>query len=639
MPTNLDNQKSERRYRNEKDLVSEQPGFFILFIGLLAAVVVGFSIKTAAGSDWFRERLREAISNVGKTWRIEHGEVGLYFKDGIKPSIGFYVEAVKIASESSCFMKAGGFAQKVKIPLSLINYIVDGQLVSEIDIEGFKVELTESSPICDTNEFSVEKSEQVGKKKKNQITIIDRVEKSQFRNEIQIVRIDRLEIYWPHEKYNYFLLKDIQITNKSAHPKILFMEGNLDLDPYFKTGEGASLASLKIEYNEFPEKIIKSNLLGALREGFFSFQLVNRMDDDKFQLQAELKNMSLSLLKSFSEEFPKDLNLKSNWISMKLYSEGLSKTVLNSSLQMKDILINGDLGELSIDSVDFPKGFKGSHSDFQIKMRALDLSKTAELIPHFKVPKQIDSLGVLDGYVDVGGKNTFTLNARVLGVGIIFSANGVRQAEKLNIGRLGGTWAENNFLIESDSLQLENYNLLGFFRIKSKGMKLFDMDAELKDLQLSESVSELVTGVEGQLKFDKLALKLSGDNESVDYKVNGQIKTFTSKYVLGDNLVFNILGVANKSQEIEIKADQLNFTPETEKILSQYELALPMTSLKTKIKITERDQVFHLKYDAGMDLRMDAELSAQNLLIGQILTKDQTWKVNGTRDDIKINKK
>ena len=76
MPINLDQQKSERRFRNEKNLVSEQPGFFILFIGLLAAIVVGFSVKTAAGSDWFREKLKEAISNVGKTWRIEHGEVG-----------------------------------------------------------------------------------------------------------------------------------------------------------------------------------------------------------------------------------------------------------------------------------------------------------------------------------------------------------------------------------------------------------------------------------------------------------------------------------------------------------------------------------------------------------------------------------
>ena len=268
--------KNDRRPIKENDLVSEQPGFFILFVGLIFSVVVGLSIRTAAQSDWFRGRLTEAIANVGTDWRIQHGTVGLYFKDGITPTIGLYANDVKIASESSCYMKSGGFAQRVKIPLSLVKYIIDGQLVSEIEIQDFKIEITERTPVCDRpSVVNGAGAAGVESKKKNQITIVDRVEKSSLRNEIERVRINRLEIFYPDEKYDYFSLKDIVIENRSSHPKILFMEGDLDLAPFVKTAEGKASANLKIEYNEFPEKIIKSNLLGSLREGFFSAQLVN----------------------------------------------------------------------------------------------------------------------------------------------------------------------------------------------------------------------------------------------------------------------------------------------------------------------------------------------------------------------------
>lgn len=631
--------RSDRRPIRENNLVSEQPGFFILFLGLFISIVVGFSIRTAARSDWFHLRLREAISNVGKDWRIEHGDVGLYFKDGIKPTIGVYIENVKIASESRCFMKSGGFAQTVKIPLSLINYLVDGELVSDIEIQDFKVEVTDKSSVCHTSDYTTERPAYLTSKKKNQITIVDRVERSQLRNEIQRIKINKLEIFFPQGQYDYFLLRDIVITNKSSHPKILFLEGGLDMNSLVKTGDSNAVANLKIEYNEFPEKIIKSNLLGSLREGFFSLQLVNRLDDEKFQMQAELKNVSLSFLKRFDPEIPGELNLKSNWLSMKLYSEGSAKAVTSSSVQLKDILINGDLGEVSVDDVSFPNGFQKNHNGFDIQMRNISLSKATRLVPSLIVPDQIDDLGIINGKLTIASASAISFVGEWLGLAVVFSAKGVRKTEKLNFKKLIGNWKNSKFLFESNDMYLDSKNLDGFFRAKSSDMKNFDIESHLKGVGLSQSTSELVTGSEQPIIFDDLFFNVKGNQESARYKIAGKFKSFFHQYFSSVNTSFVVNGFTDGNQDVDIKADLVQYTDELQKILTRFDITLPLLNNKPRVRFSRVSHSLQLKYETSNQVKMNALLGSDGQLNGVITTKDRGWKIYGTRNDIKVDKK
>ena len=644
--------KNDRRPIKENDLVSEQPGFFILFIGVVFSVIVGISIRTAAQSDWFRARLTEAISNVGKDWRIQHGTVGLYFQDGIKPAIGLYANDVKIASESSCYMKSGGFAQRVKIPLSIIKYIIDGQLVSEIEIQDFKIEITEKTPVCNNkdpvngNAFGM-----AGAAKKNQITIVDRVEKSSLRNEIERVRINRLEIYYPHEIYDYFSLKNIVIENRSTHPKILFMEGDVDLNPLIKSADEKKFANLKIEYNEFPEKIIKSNLLGSLREGFFSVQLVNRMEDKKFQLQAELKNVSLSFLKSFVSEVPKDINLKSNWVSLKLYAEGLVDSVVSSSAEVKEVMVNGDLGEFSIENLNFAHGVGHGPNAFELKMKSADLSKIFTLNAGVRIPDQIESLGYLDGQINYVSESDVKLNGAVKGLEVVFSANSNRKTEVINIDNLTGVWAKKHFLLEAVEIRNEQGVIDGSVRMKTDDLKSFEFDALLKNIKLANDVSELVTGVETPLVVDEVGLKLQGNAHTVSYKAQGKLKSISHQYFDMANVAFSVLGNTNKNQEIDVKADRWQNTDKMQKILSPFGLELPAIVNKPKIKMIQTADGAQLKIDSQSSFRMNATLvgggdsrkdsrdDGRDNISGAITLKDQEWKIYGTRDNFKIDKK
>lgn len=632
--------KNDRRPIKENNLVSEQPGFFILFVGLMFSVVVGLSVRTAAQSDWFRDRLTEAIANVGKDWRIQHGAVGLYFKDGITPAIGLYANDVKIASESKCYMKSGGFAQRVKIPLSLVKYIIDGQLVSEINIQNFKIEITERTPACDKqNAITGGNTGSAEAKKRNQITIVDRVEKASLRNEIERVRIDKLEIYYPDEKYDYFSLKNIVVENRSSHPKILFMEGDLDLAPFLKTGESKKTVNLKIEYNEFPEKIIKSNLLGSLREGFFSVQLVNRLEDKKFQLQAELKNVSLSLLQGFVTEVPKDINLKSNWISSKVYAEGLMDALATSSIEIKDSLVNGDLGEFSVEKISFLKGLSGNPSPFELKMKRIDLSKLYSLQPGHSIPDQVASLGFLDGQINYVSDISAKLSGSIKDLDIIFSAHSNRKTESIQIGRISGNMVKKHFSFEAQDIKNQQELIEGGFRLKSDNLKNFELEGHLKNFKLSDVVSELLTGVEIPIAFDGFSLRASGGKQNLTYKVGGKLGIVNHKYFNMANVSFSVLGSINKNQEIEVKSDTWQTTEAMQKRLDDVNISVPALINKPKIKVTQSAEDRQLKIESQSSVKMNATLHGDGSLNGSISIKDQEWKVYGTRDNFKIDKK
>lgn len=632
--------KNDRRPIKENDLVSEQPGFFILFIGVVFSVIVGLSIRTAAQSNWFRARLTEAISNVGKDWRIQHGTVGLYFQDGIKPAIGLFANDVKIASESSCYMKSGGFAQRVKIPISIIKYLIDGQLVSEIDIQDFKIEITEKTPFCNTKgPVNGSSFGATGTGKKNQITIVDRVEKSSLRNEIERVRINRLEIYYPHTRYDYFSLKNIVIENRSSQPKILFMEGDVDLNPLIKSADEKKFANLKIEYNEFPERIIKSNLFGSLREGFFSVQLVNRLEDKKFQLQAELKNVSLSFLKNFADEIPKDINFKSNWISMKLYVEGLVDSLATSTADVKEIMVNGDLGEFSVENINFAHGVGHEPNSFDLKMKGANLSKIFMMNAGGKIPDQFESMGYLDGQVSYLAENEIKLNGAVKDIEVVFSVNSNRKTEVININKLTGMWDKKRLQLEATEIKNEQGSIDGSIHVKTENLKSFEFDALLKNVKLADDVSELVTGVDVPLVVDEVGLKWQGSAPAINYKAQGKMKSISHRYFDMANVVFSVVGSANKNQEIEVKGDRWQNTETMRSTLIPFGLELPAMINKPKIRIIQGSDGAQLKIDSQSAFRMNATFVGGGNVNGAITLKDQEWKIYGTRDNFKIDKK
>lgn len=126
--------------------------------------------------------------------------------------------------------------------------------------------------------------------KQNRIVLVDKNSSvaSKSQHTVKKIILKNIQVHFLDGGYPGFELSDLQIENKSEKPKILVLKTKIDISSLFKAKTGEIKTELNAEYNEFPEKILKVNLLGSVREGHFSVSLLNRMEE-KIQIQADIK--------------------------------------------------------------------------------------------------------------------------------------------------------------------------------------------------------------------------------------------------------------------------------------------------------------------------------------------------------------
>ena len=73
------------------------------------------------------------------------------------------------------------------------------------------------------------------------------------------------------------------------------------------------------EYSEFPERILKLSILAGLREGHLTLSLMDRFDDNHFQLQVDAKNIPVQKIL----EIPQLKSDKNNYL--KIWNERQQK--------------------------------------------------------------------------------------------------------------------------------------------------------------------------------------------------------------------------------------------------------------------------------------------------------------------------
>ena len=88
-----------------------------------------------------------------------------------------------------------------------------------------------------------------------------------------------------------------------------------------------------------------------------------------------------------------------------------------------------------------------------------------------------------------------------------------------------------------------------------------------------------------------------------------------------------------------MKADTWQASEVMQNRLADMALIVPALISKPKIKLTQTADDRQLKVESQSSFKMNANLHGDDNLNGTISTKDQEWKVYGTRDNFKIDKK
>lgn len=631
----------KRRKPKEKNLVTDQPGNFILFIGVFISLVLGFSLRSFTQSKFLNELAQEATRNIGPDWKLNFEEVRIYLDDGFLPALGLEIKNLKMTSESECFLKPLVEMNSVRIPVSLVDLVFNQNPFSEVLIDKAHVDFAISQPNCDKKNVESKKvsNSQV---KQNRIVLVDKntssIEKSQQHN-VKTVFIKKIEINFLDGAYPKMVFGGLLVENKSEKPKIMVLKTQIDISNLFKSQVGDIAADLTAEYNEFPEKILKVNLLGSVREGHFSVSLLNRIEEKKYQLQADIKNLPvLKLLDLSIIKIKEDSPVRSGWISFSAYSEGESDKFELSRVEFKRIRVEGEFGDIISDEVIFPLGIKTPPEAFSVSLNNFKMDSFVEGNRLFKIPDQINSFGTINGKLNYFRYDKIAYEGKLTDLAFNFSSGGLRQVEKINSIVFNGELTKDEFKFKSSEIYHKN-KLEGFIDFILRKDKSFQLKVDVKQVQLSDKVSKLLTQKNEAIMIDSFKMKAIGNKEEAKFSSRVEVSRLANLYLGIQNATVEIESTLNKEISINLKATKLDVDEKLKSLFAKN--SIPALDSYNQVILNYKSDYKKSHWNLTSNSKWNSQGAWDNkgLISGTLKAPKQEWIIQGTRDEPQIYKK
>ncbi|MCB0370947.1 MAG: hypothetical protein KDD45_16380, partial [Bdellovibrionales bacterium] len=220
----------KKRKVKEKNLVADQPGSFILFLGIFIALVLGFSLRSFTQSKFLQNSFREIVKNIGPEWETSYEGVTIYLSQGFLPSVGVSINNFTLKSESTCYMSAKVVINEAQIPISFLSLLLYKNPLSELRVKNLKVELANIKPVCDKKkEIETKKTTEVPQK--NRISLIDKSSSNESRlnKQLRKISVENIQVSVLDHSLSDFSLSDLVIENKSERPKIVILKTKVDI--------------------------------------------------------------------------------------------------------------------------------------------------------------------------------------------------------------------------------------------------------------------------------------------------------------------------------------------------------------------------------------------------------------------------
>lgn len=630
----------KKRKTKEKNLVTDQPGNFVLFIGIFISLILGFSLRSFTQSKFLNEMAAEATRNVGNDWKLSFEEVRIYLAEGLLPAVGLEVKKVRISSDSECFLKPSVEIDVVKVPVSFVELIFNRNPFSEIILNKTRIELALSKPNCVKKEIPAQNKIR-SEPKQNKIVLMDKSSSvaSKSQHTIKKVLLRNVEVHFLDGGYPQFGLNDLQIENKSEKPKILVLKTKIDISSLFRSKAGEIKTELNAEYNEFPEKILKVNLLGAIREGHFSVSLLNRMEERKYQIQADIKNLPVQKMLDFDIiKFKEDSPIKMGWVTFTAYSEGNVDHFESSKMEFKRIRLEGEFGDIVSDEINFPMGIKHQPEFFTVNLNNFKLDSFVEGNRLLKVPDQINSFGIVNGKLDYQSYDKISYQGKLSDLAFNFSSGGLRQVEKVDHILFQGELNREEFKFKSTEIFLKK-KLEGLIEFNLKKDKSFQLKAEAKQIELSDKVSKLLTHKEQPVFIDSFKMKAVGDKKESRFNSKIEVAKLANQFLGIENASVEVDSTLNKEISIQVKAAKLNVDEQLKGFFVKNHI--PVLESYNQVLLNYKSDYLKSNWTMSTASKWSSvgRWDSKGVLSGLLKASKQEWIIQGTRDEPQLFQK
>ncbi len=648
------NSKFERR-TIDSELVTDQPGFLIFLGGLAIAIVAGLFFRGFFSPDKIRAHLTGAAANIHKNIKVDFSSAELSLSKNGLPRVAVIVKDVKLLSSESCWMAPEINIDEIILPISIKNLVLGHSAVSELNFGKMELKLAGEWKFCQPRERTgATPADATSSKKSVALIETEKPADIQLQEQIRELRIDEVKLVHKNLENIPSLLTNVVISLKSVQPKIILLQAQSYFFNENQQRDYTSRGEIHIEYNEFPERKLQTHVLGQFREGHFTIQMQNRLDEGEYNLELDLRHLPLSkifsTLRGFG--FSAELNPKQAWLSLKGKSRGFLDKIQSESFEVKDLKLEGDVGELSTELIEFSQLNPLKMKPFLMKAEQLDLGKVLSFYNKSQIIPILGDLGRFSGRIEIFDNEEFRFFGFHRGLEFIFSSLGRRELQKINQMSLDASLKKKKWNLKLNRFEMENGKFAGELHLNAdRNFQKIDTKVMVEHLSLSPQVQNLVTQggglapFRGNLNFiweEGVLQKILGLIESDEATVN-QIKL--------ENLAFqfeNSSGtpfvLKTKFQNVMIAEDYLTKSFLSPAVKPQWIVngGIHLNKVTGQMKFAHDRSAewrgFQANLTGGVEkLASDGGWTSQGILDATLSLKsprgNTKWKITGTRDE------
>lgn len=641
-----------QRKDSDKDLVAEQPGLGLSFIGLFLAFFMGLAIRAAVAPERVQAHLEQATQNIHKDLDFKFEKAYVSFARGFWPDLSVVVEGLQIESKVACRFHPLMEVNELRLPLSM-RHLFRGQiLIHEVLADEVNLSLRAPYQECPTQTQtavppppSVKPAE---KPELNEKAVMGRFENVPRENPIDTVVISKLKIHYLPVAFTSFYIKDFQAQLMDEEPRWLQLVGRLSLEGDSLVPDHGSFANLQIDLHEGDNPSLSALIKGVWREGQYNLNLDLDQKTQKLNLRSDFRQLPLSRMIPILKKYrwvESEFNGKRGWISGKIEAQGSLREIKKTPVLLSNLKLEGDMGEITCNqfSIQSLEPFQFKPVDFEI--RGLNIRELLVFLNRPHPSPALGDLGIFNGTAHFVSPEQLTLRGDYSGLEFIFSNRGTRQVQTLSLVSGDLELRKDQWQIQIDRVKPVEGIFEGKVKMRAdKDFKNLQIEALIAELGLSPKIQTLMTGggslgaLSGQLKVKLQSAQIAD--------LRAQLR-WDQLLVEGVKILKPKMQIQTSNQEIEmnLSAQDLEIFPQS--VASAYFQPLIANSKDSSVLLKNLSAVIHTKKfktfswnqfqattSEGM-LRSHGNWNENSQLSGKIQIFGQnpkTWNILGTRN-------
>jgi hypothetical protein len=636
-------------------MIAEQPGLRILLTGLLLAFFIGYTLKSYLSPSRVTAQIEKAASHVHKDIEISFNSAQFILSEGILPRFSVVIDKIKMESLQSCWMAPTLEIDELRLPLSFWGLITGRGPVESIEANIVTLTLREAVKNCSEKELTSE-GQKADDGNQPLVTLSRSEKEEKYRNDVRALYVKEFNIV--AERYPQYSsrLLDFSTRVKSFEPKVIEVRARTHLLKDDTVGDYLSHANLYMEYKESPDKVLQAHFFGNWREGHYSFIANYNLEDHLLTAETDLKHIPLSQILSIMQKYDlasKNLNGKQVWISAKGRWSGPVQDLKNSPLSVRDLRLEGDLGEMHVEQMEFTKFEPLEYRPIRVDIRKLDVEKLLVLLNRSHDARILGSLGQFSGVADINSDRMIRLQGEHRGLEFIFSNKGQRESQVIErmlgeIALSGDKW-----LIAVNRVEPRGGNFIGDVKLEAdRDFKNLEVKAHVDELAFTPTVQNLMTqgGEVGSVSLDgEVRIK----NGVLD-KAKGLLRVQNMKV---EGVEFEKTKAQFEGQQgslsLNTQVQKISFaeTSPTSELMKQIipdkywaKGAFDAQDLNGKFVLQDGKTLswkgFHAKFDKNAQVSAEGSWDQDGVLKGNVQVREgsqnRKWVIEGNRDEPRL---